>query len=150
MMTNWRVILDDNINKKTFSVFLPFNLKKDIKKYKINEMDLVDYLLVLLNKDYRGPSFVDIYYQFLDVDKIKYKISYAKIRYTKTNDNHGKSGGYRLIVLVDMYSKLAIVLHIYSKKDCDNITKAEEKLLRDLIDAYFYSKNKEINNEKYS
>lgn len=127
----------DPIGMEELCNLSPYNLKKDLKSIKNEELDQI--LEDVANELYQGvdrpPASSMIYWHN------QRKAGYAKIRTVDVRCDDGKSNGYRCITLVDIINHRAFVLHIYKhgKGKDDNISNAAKNQLRKLVDEYVNS-----------
>lgn len=136
MLNQWNIYVDANVLDKICHVSSPFNLKKDLKKNKIDLLEIIYFLKGILIDGTGGTRFVDLYQRYFTKDRMQFKIAFSKIRMANRSINKGKSSSFRIIILYDSYNRLAFVLHIYSKKESDNLTNKEMNLLRLMADSY--------------
>lgn len=116
----------------------PFNLKKDCKY--INEEEMI-WIAENVQAEAEANRKSDTY-SILYKCNANYKITYCKIRTEDKTRRRGKSGGYRVIALVDREDNLVFILHVYrhSHGEDDNISPADKNKLKKLIDEYNTSK----------
>ena len=100
-----------NYNITTVNTFR-VELKKLSKRYRNIKNDYI-YLLETLSKS--NPKEIAVY---LGKD-------YYKIRLKNSDNNRGKSSGYRVVYLSIEEDLNIILLSIYSKSDLDNISESE-------------------------
>lgn len=119
------------------SSMTPYNLKKDLKGMKKDELDRIAEEIVNVIHDgiERPPKTSALYW-----GKNR-KVTYAKIRVSDEVRGIGNSGGYRCIVLVDYVNNAAFLLHLYqhSKNGDGDIPKSEKNQLKKLVDTYLES-----------
>ncbi|WP_316630776.1 hypothetical protein [uncultured Ruminococcus sp.] len=122
----------------------PFNYKKDVKVFSDDKLvelsnEIADEIMQGIE---RKPITAALHWSN---DR---KAASAKIRTITLNQNGGKSGGYRCIVLVDYVNNVGFILHIYKHskqvdRELKRILRAKGKgSLTHLVDEYSSSLNK--------
>ena len=130
----YSVIVDDCAVSDVFGSDLPFNLKKEIKRYIKDNVLLLNRIEELIADEIINgvhPPKVAIITKY---DKCEI----LKMRYTGLN-NAGSSYGFRLIVLVDHINHFGILLSIYHKKDKGDLSMNEKNMLKKLCVKYYLS-----------
>lgn len=137
------IVSPDQI-EEIFSEFThrnPFSYKKEYKDYKKNFRSMSDnefegLLSNELQAAYKNAKPGDYIYHN---DK-KFKVAILKFRKKDDISNSGKSGGWRLIALVDEINKVLYLLSIYKhSKGKNDLTPEENKKVRLLCDEYVNS-----------
>ena len=126
----YEIIVDPEVVHDVFKDKLPFNLKNELKKirrtYGIKREEIEEFL---------GDES-----RFLKKDLITYYhdkyVAIAKLRYANKSINKGKSGGLRLIFMIDYVHKYIILLSVYSKSDKDELSTEEQNKIKILAKKY--------------
>ena len=141
----YEIVIDPMTIEKELSLS-PYNLKKDMKDINNNdEKAIVSGLRYeLINGPGRG-SYAICYKCKRDI-----RIHYAKIRVPDEKRNRGKSGGYRVISLIDSDIQYCFVLHIYrhAHGEDNDISKNDKNSLEKLVEEYYNSKCRWIKEKK--
>jgi hypothetical protein len=141
-VSSYRIITNPDDIDRSFGTLSPFNIKNDFKRTGVDEKYLAENIAALIKSGTCG-SYVELRIEYFK----KKKITYSKMRLEDQDNNKGKSGGLRVIVLIDHLDHLGIPLHIFSKSEKDNISKKEINELNNLLDEYVYSRYERENNE---
>lgn len=135
---NYTIVIDPHINEYEFELS-PYNLKKDIKGMTTGKQKSIATSITyeLMNGPGR-PSYSICYRCQNDI-----RIHYAKIRISDSDSNKGKTGGYRIISLIDDDIKYCFVLHIYKHAhgEDNDISKSDKNLLEKLVEEYYKCKS---------
>lgn len=121
----------------------PFSFKKEYKEYRKNYSEKTDkefeaLLALELQSAYKNAKPSNYIYH----NKKQHKISLIKLRIKDAKANSGKSGGWRVIALVDELNNIFYLLSLYKhSKGKDDLTPQENKKARELCDEYFDSIN---------
>ena len=130
----YSIIVDEFAVSDVFGFDLPFNLKKEVKRYiKSNILLLSEVEETIADEIINGihPPKVAM------ITKVN-ECEILKIRYSGFN-NRGSSYGFRFIVLVDHINCYGILLSIYHKKDKKDLSMDEKNDLKKLCIKYYLS-----------
>ena len=142
-MRKFYYIIDpDEVNTflSSFKNTNPFSLKREMKDYYKNGCKNTKECLKNLTNE--------IHYSLLNSTSSSYiywiasnSIGIVKLRIKDYSSNSGKSGGWRIIGLVDKIECIFILLSVYRNSDGKNdLTPIEKKMIKNLCNEYFNSK----------
>lgn len=140
-MSNYKIkadaLITDALYAQLYHEPLPISLQRDFKKCFSKNIDKEkDRLLKDLGKEMSKP--ITSHHKLKGITQ-QAKASIVKIRLSDPDGKSGKSGGYRCIVLINTVSNEALLLHIYSKKDKDDLTKEEIEVFNYLYQSFIES-----------
>lgn len=133
LQVSYNVIADIDIIDQAFGEDSPFRLKSDARKHKLTQ-DMLNIIARDLADEMKA-GFDTNTCNALHWTPNR-KGNYAKIRAINSEQNFGKSKGYRCIVLCDMVKKEGYLLHIFEHADKDNLSPTEKRALNKLVDEY--------------
>ena len=120
----------------------PFNLKNDFKNIDIKLKDLIIQEVVdQLHKGFNRKECSKLYYRkyenvFIILVKIRVRLEDGK-----------KKTSLRCILIVDEFNELCLILHLYEKKNKENLTHMELKSAKKMLDYYYNELIKEYKDE---
>ncbi len=144
MLENYNYLIDVETIEEFISKFdnkSPFSLKKEFKEYKKvnnfkNDSECVNLLALEIDSALVMSDNSNIIYSCE-----RYTIAIIKLRIKDESSNRGKSGGWRIIGLVDKIEKLFVLLSIYRHSSGkDDLSPYEKSQLRCFCDEYADSK----------
>lgn len=144
-MKKYSIIIDPDFIENEIRIS-PYNLRKDLKDISIEAYREIGSNI--LNELILGPG--------RPSNSICYRcknnicIYYSKIRIKDLERNKGKSGGYRIISLVDEEDLFCFVLHIYrhAHGEDNDISKNDKNKLERIVEEYYKSKMKYLQKGK--
>lgn len=139
-----RFIIDPLQIEDIFKNFIhknPFSLKSEYKFFRkyfqgISEEEIIGNLSLEIQSSIKGINPKNYFYYC----KKQHKIAIVKFRIKDVKSNSGKSGGWRVVALVDYTNNLFYLLSLY-KHSCgkDNLTSQEKIGVKNLCEEYFES-----------
>lgn len=133
MKVSYSVVADITIIDNAFGSVSPFRLKTDARNHKLTQ-DMLNMIALDIAEEMKG-GFEQATCKAMHWTP-NHKGNYAKIRAINSEQNFGKSKGYRCIVLCDMVKKEGYLLHIFEHADKDNLSPKEKAALNKLVDEY--------------
>lgn len=133
MKVSYSVVADMAFIDAAFGAVSPFRLKSDARKHRLTQ-EMLNVIAIDIAEEMKG-GFEQATCKAMHWSP-NHKGNYAKIRAIKTEQNFGKSKGYRCIVLCDMVKKEGYLLHIFEHADKDNLSPKEKAALKKLVDEY--------------
>lgn len=131
-MGKYSIYYDPDIITESFKS-TPFNLKKDLKPF--SQDDIERFAEEIVNEICHGterPPLITTPHW----DKSR-NYGWIKVRLEDKENNRGKSGGYRCIVLIDKVLNAVFVLHIYRHGRVKaDLNIKEIKALNSIVDEY--------------
>lgn len=132
----YEIIYDADIIEILFNSYLPFSLEKDLKEYTEEELsNIINEIIDDIIKPEKPPQRCLIYKKKVN----KFDIMIVKYREKNPKLKGGKSGGIRCLLLKDTYNRRGILLHVFSKKEKDDLTETQKKQLKQLLEIYVNS-----------
>ena len=135
-------IVDPNKIEEIFSSFEhknPFSLKSQYKEYRkyigknISDEEFINYLAIEIQVAYKNVKSGDYIYH----NGNNYKVAILKFRANDIKSNKGKSGGWRVVALVDEINSFFYLLCLYKhSKGKDNLDNIEKQKVCQLCDEY--------------
>lgn len=118
----------------------PFNLKKDFKSIDIRlKKEIIQEIAAQLIKGFNRKECSKLYYkQYNNLLIVLTKIR-IKLERKKTS--------IRSILIIDNYNHLCLILHLYEKKNKENLSKYELNSAKKMLDYYYNKLIKENKNE---
>ncbi len=125
-----KIYLDPEKVQSFFGTASPFNLKNELRGIEQKDQEyIISTIADQLVLPAKPPARC-----IITRNKNIYII---KIRCQNPGNNKGKSGGYRVVVLVDENLSIGIILSIINKSNSADLTMKEKNILKKLVQKCF-------------
>lgn len=123
-----------------------FNLKKDIKGKKLDWEKIQEEILNWIINGPQPPQY-SVHIQNSLGGK---NIEISKIRISDDENEKGKSAGLRLVVFIERRYNVILVMHLFSKKEKNDLTQKEKNKLSKWFKNYVESEKQKMNGQHYN